>query len=89
MSKKPFECARITPNDDGTFNVGIEPLRKKDKKGALVYGDEHRMSAANLQEAIKKLSGYGTSEDEDVANFMNPERGKQETMEEGEGEEET
>ena len=87
---KKFDSARITPNDDGTFSVSICPVPKKQegKDGGMSVGYERdkTYSAATLEDAIGKISGFSGNGDgpADMEDFLNPRRGKQDSEDETE-----
>ena len=88
---KRFERASITPNDDGTFSVSICPIPKKEKgkdggSVGLAYERDKTYSAATLEDAIGKISGFSGNGDgpADMEDFLNPRRGKQDAEDETE-----
>ena len=73
---KNFECARITPNDDGTFSIGVTLPPKKGKGGEMGYYDrEKTFTAGSIEEALSKIKKYGGGKS-DLDDFMKPRMGK-------------
>ncbi len=83
---KVFERANLSQNDDGSYTIGITPVRKKSKNKSgevmTTYEDEKTYTAATLDEAMKKIQGYGGKPEKDpkgeLDDWMNPDRGMEE-----------
>jgi hypothetical protein len=82
---KRFERASISPNDDGTYTVSITPVRKKDKNGNTMWQEDKTYSAPTYDEAMMKIRGFKNNAQpdpqEDMENWMNPDRGSDEEEE--------